>query len=915
MKIINKPIILILLLLILSTVFSTAPTGVSIAIKDSTGSDTELTKTSDLNFVISASGDTNAMCFSKSASACTSLSDYTIDYSTNVTLAQTGISLSDGNNQIFVFIKDSNSEILESSSSSDWVVYDATAPTITASPPDGNSFNSGSINIDVNITDLGAGVKQASILVKVDGVTNGTPAAITNGYRVQFTTSGLSEGDHNYTIDANDLLDNKATTVSRTFTVDTNAPTNGSVSFSGWTNSDKPTLTVTKTHLGNASVLMRFSCTSSSGDTNWSTWTTFASTYSDFNINSSTYGCSPSDWNKTIYMKLKDSAGNIDSNTYFGTVFYDNTSPSAPTDLAASAGNAKVSLTWTVPVADNRSGNSRVEIYKNGTLYGDINYGTTSYDVTGLTNGAQSTFKVRTKDLAGNYSSFTEVVTATPQATAADILVTRNNSTAAYAKNGDALNIECSFSPSANGAHIYYQFYNPTTSNSVLKESSSSVSSLSETFTLNTTTNYEKVGFWCEAIGSAGSGISYVTIDNVLPTLSWADTNNTFIGVKKILVTASDNKALTRVDLNFKNVIYSTTKDTGNNYYNDFNTTPFENGSYQLIAMAYDAVGNKATITKTITIDNILTIKQKAEKMISDAKEKQKTSNDIINLFKRESLIVPVILSDKKKNADTLLTESESLLATNFDSALSKSTQANDLFDEFNKTVKIDSNITKSYEYDKNSLTSELVKLGLTEQQASIAQQTIKTSNIQRKLTIVKAGDENKRQVKIEISFTNDTNETVLKIIEMIPKELVNSAKKIISDANYRIVQDDPIIEFTVPVKKGAKATFSYGIGEISTTKANEIIDANVIALFNSPPIIISQKTRAEEFIANSISLDSTQALIIGLIIIIILSIIGVLFLIKFKKPGQGHGFGEEKTLVEHLTPETPPEKPKWSAP
>ena len=168
------------------------------------------------------------------------------------------------------------------------------------------------------------------------------------------------------------------------------------------------------------------------------------------------------------------------------------------------------------------------------------------------------------------------------------------------------------------------------------------------------------------------------------------------------------------------------------------------------------------------------------------------------------------------------------------------------------------------------------------------------------------------RQAKVTITFTNDTNSDVIKIIEIIPKEFVNSAKKVISDQNFRIVKDDPIIEFTINATKGSKASFSYGIGEITTAQASAIVDNNVIQKFSAPPLVISDTSKAEDFVQDNSLMFFAMIFGGALFLIAIIIIIAVLFFIKFSHPA--HGFGESKTIVEHLTPEQEAEKNKWEA-
>ncbi len=360
--------------------------------------------------------------------------------------------------------------------------------------------------------------------------------------------------------------------------------------------------------------------------------------------------------------------------------------------------------------------------------------------------------------------------------------------------------------------------------------------------------------------------------------------------------------------------MYVAIKDTNNNYYFDLNSAKFENGEYPLKAIAYDKAGNKKELTRTITAVNTLSPKEKAQKAFDLAIAEQKKANEIIAYFDREGLVLSSDLNASKEEADTLITSASMQINSAPETALTKATSALTLLQEFNKKAVVETVDTKNYYYDSNNLTEQLKSAGVSEANMQLIIDSIVGSGVERKIVILKAGAENMRQAKVTITFTNDTNSDVIKIVEMIPKEFVTSAKMIISDANFRIVKEDPVIEFTINAPKGSKASFSYGIGEITTAQANTIIDNNVIQKFTTPPILISNTSKAEEMVQDNAGIIILIAIIFGgvILFIIFLIIVAILFFIKFSHPS--HGFGEGKTIVEHLTPEQEAEKKKWEA-
>lgn len=91
--------------------------------------------------------------------------------------------------------------------------------------------------------------------------------------------------------------------------------------------------------------------------------------------------------------------------------------PNAPTSLAATAGNAQLSLSWTAPSAPGSSAITgyTVEYTPSGGSAATVNTGSTatSYTLTGLTNGTSHSVRVRAVSAAGN-GDYSTAVTATP---------------------------------------------------------------------------------------------------------------------------------------------------------------------------------------------------------------------------------------------------------------------------------------------------------------------------------------------------------------------------------------------------------------------------------------------------------------------------------------------------------------------
>jgi hypothetical protein len=233
------------------------------------------------------------------------------------------------------------------------------------------------------------------------------------------------------------------------------------------------------------------------------------------------------------------------------------------------------------------------------------------------------------------------------------------------------------------------------------------------------------------------------------------------------------------------------------------------------------------------------------------------------------------------------------------------------LFLEFNNGSKNEIISSAQREYDLNSLKEILTGYGLSEERALEEITLLQTTGIERGIELVKIGDSNNYLVRIVITLNMDINGESIKIVEIIPKEIVDSARKIISSEEFKILKDDPIIEYTILRADGARKKIYYSVGEVTQEKAQEMMDNNVLSKYSTPPFIVKEEEKSEELLASKISEGNLLVLILGLIILIVL-IAGAVYLVKSK--GSGHGFGEKKSVIEKLTPEKQPEPKKWEA-
>jgi len=193
---------------------------------------------------------------------------------------------------------------------------------------------------------------------------------------------------------------------------DTTAPTLTSITITdtaGYTNDSTPELTI---DAGDDSDEMAFSC----NDSDFTSWITFASSYSSFDITSSSYGClNGSDGSVTIYLKVKDETEN-ESSTVNDSTTYDSTAPtvtiSSPTE-DASIESTSITLTYTG--SDAGSGVQNYWVSSDGTTWVD-NGSNLTYAFTSQAVGAHIYYVIATDNIDLNSTTKSVSITITESA-------------------------------------------------------------------------------------------------------------------------------------------------------------------------------------------------------------------------------------------------------------------------------------------------------------------------------------------------------------------------------------------------------------------------------------------------------------------------------------------------------------------
>jgi hypothetical protein len=160
----------------------------------------------------------------------------------------------------------------------------------------------------------------------------------------------------------------------------------------------------------------------------------------------------------------------------------------------------------------------------------------------------------------------------------------------------------------------------------------------------------------------------------------------------------------------------------------------------------------------------------------------------------------------------------------------------------------------KSFQMEKEYVERMLIeaKLDLSEIEKFKEAAEKKELNFERKVKTEKiVKDQQKIESRFTVSVENSTGNALenITVIEVIPKEVALSALEVTSDYNFTIIQDDPVIEFVIPlVLPGQKAEVVYAVGKD--------VDGNVIDDMQAPIARFDSQISASECGVNTVGAE-----------------------------------------------------------
>ncbi len=467
------------------------------------------------------------------------------------------------------------------------VVAGSNSPVVSITAPAANSTVKGTVYVAATAT---SSVRVRRVEFYINGLLKRTDTV--SPYTYSWDTTSIANGPYSITAKAYDASGNVGQSSAVAVTVN-----------NGVADTTAPTTFITSP-AANAIVSGTVNIAASAADN-------IGVSKVEFYVNGSLKGTDSTapysyNWNTTsvangsysITARAYDAAGNVGQSSAVAVsvnnTVADTTAPT--TSITSPAANAIVSGTVNIAAsaADN-VGVSRVEFYVNGSLKGTDTTAPYSYSwsTTSVANGSYS-ITARAYDAAGNVGQ-SAAVTVTVKNTVADTTAptTSITSPAANATVSGTVNIAASAADNVGVSRV--EFY---VNGSLKGTDTTAPYSYSWSTTSIANGSYPITTRAYDAAGNVGQSAAVtVTVkntvaDTIAPTVAITSPlpNSTLSGTACAAVSASDNVGVTRVEYYVNGWLDNTVTSAPFGYC--VATTVEYNGSYTIIAKAYDAAGN-----------------------------------------------------------------------------------------------------------------------------------------------------------------------------------------------------------------------------------------------------------------------------------------------------------------------------------
>lgn len=343
--------------------------------------------------------------------------------------------------------------------------------------------------------------------------------------------------------------------------------------------------------------------------------------------------------------------------------------------------------------------------------------------------------------------------------------------------------------------------------------------------------------------------------DTTDPTLSWENPKNSneISGTVTLKVRAyDDDTGMRNVRFYFNGTFLATINDSSGDYWEyDFDTTTVEDGTYSIRANAADYAGNTRINDIVVTVSNnepaeVVTLENEVAETEDSGKD---AANEIMLAFEENGIQIPKDLNQLWANANEKLKRADYFSSKGMnEDANAYMDEAKGIFSSIVEQYDVSTYRLADYEFDNGNLTAFFESaVNNSEKRAEAAEINGKVDVVRRiKVLAVKENGTVRYYATIAIYLTNNgSSGKGLNIVEIIPKDFATTASEIVSNAEFEVIKDDPIIMFKgVDIAAGETATMTYRLAEpITAEEADKLIENKVVQQFEGLPILFSSGT------------------------------------------------------------------------
>lgn len=531
----------------------------------------------------------------------------------------------------------------------------------------------------------------------------------------------------------------------------------------------------------------------------------------------------------------------------------DRTAPLPPTNLALEAiDSSSIKLSWTAAV-DSASGIKGYKIYRALLTGFNITDSTTtvvaelvegeSYVDSGLNEGVYYHYKVQSIDNANNMGGTSnEAISRT--ATTCDLVMSLEG----VFEEG-VFNLRAQTDDSLFAAYLRVTLPQADVNN--VFSNISGKNDFSYSFDLSET---PQGSILVEFGGRDREGDDCVVqktfyFDTVFPTLQWVfprhrDVLKNLVQLKVSAVDQGEGSSgIEKVEYFLDSQPIGEAVFLDGFFVFDWNSLNVENAGYDLTVKASDFGGNFVEETIFVTVENTALLEAQASSLIAQANSSKEVALELKNRLESLGFSSKSFESFFNEGESKFLSASDALdKGVNLNRAVLDAQASLESFNNAASSVTVSKEDTVVFVFRQTDLEQKYLRAGLKKEFLPQAVDNVSEFSPQRRLDIFKIIDGNtsvyRAGIFVSLTPTDSNFSGVVKVVELVEKNLTSSASEISSPYDFSILVNDPVLLFEIDLNKSKE--FSYFLNkDLSSKEVNELSAAKPDEFFIVPPVVL----------------------------------------------------------------------------